>query len=698
MIRHDDFDRPSKDLTASSSNATPGIGVGLDFSRLGVTAAPQTSLGHGEADWSRQTFASERDAVYLPMQQQDLNMNQIPAFGLQQQQQQQRLPHQQHRHQHLPQQHNQHNLQHQGNHQQGQGALGGSLDSSLHTPFFARSDSSLKQQQSQTQNNSNTNGHMNSSMNVNTTNNQTNKNILEHFGQDTVTSVLNASLDESKDEKINSPIPSSDVSQSHGSVNSAPVNGASSFYSDAMTIQSLNNMSSASSALSLLTGNNSNNNSNTIFDNNMKKEHNIPSHNINNNMNNNQMAMNIPSTSNNNNNASNSENLNAMFFAFYIPSGQVCENEKTMMRDILFKVNIKINSLNDGLPKVRTVYSTYKWFSEIRKINDSLRFSSNIQLPNIQLPLQGGEGNLTETDISHMQTYLNSLAEVYLNKDNNSQYSIQILSAFDNEFHSLSDKIKILILEYSLLKTVIKNNMLESDLATTRNELYATKRGLNEVNSMVAMLRRDMEQMKSGASTAAASVMRQPDQGASTVFSSQPSSPVITTTSGMYYSKQTHVNVPPAPKTQENIGTPGVIIEFAEIEPSTLVSYADAILHDKGPLPVGEVGKMLQEATGNLQLSALLKEKHNGLKKFLEKYSDKFIMSNDHPFNPHVYLRRCFTLDEQRLIEDGCRVFLDEFKKSKKTRRGNKANQKTTAWQQIPNSQSINTFQQKHFP
>ena len=42
---------------------------------------------------------------------------------------------------------------------------------------------------------------------------------------------------------------------------------------------------------------------------------------------------------------------------------------------ILFKVNIKINSMHDGLTKVKTVYSTYKWFSEIRNIHDSLRFS-----------------------------------------------------------------------------------------------------------------------------------------------------------------------------------------------------------------------------------------------------------------------------------------------------------------------------------
>jgi len=208
---------------------------------------------------------------------------------------------------------------------------------------------------------------------------------------------------------------------------------------------------------------------------------------------------------------------------------------------------------------------------------------------------------------------------------------------------------------------------------------------------MVSILRREIEQIKNGG------IMRQPDPTAPNVFS-QPSSPIVNAgVGGIYFSKPQVIPVSSGSKGQDSMGGPGVIIEFAEIEPSTLVSFADAILLEKGPLPVGEVGKMLQEATGNLQLSQMLKEKHNGLKKFLEKYSDKFIMSNDHPFNPHVYLRRCFSPDEQRLIENGCKFFLDEFKKSKKTRRGNTNKQK--AWPANPTPQAgLTGFQQKHFP
>ena len=35
-----------------------------------------------------------------------------------------------------------------------------------------------------------------------------------------------------------------------------------------------------------------------------------------------------------------------------------------------------------------------------------------------------------------------------------------------------------------------------------------------------------------------------------------------------------------------------------------------------------------------------------GLKKFLERYPEDFVMSNDHPFNPHVYLRNPIAVEE----------------------------------------------------
>ena len=64
-----------------------------------------------------------------------------------------------------------------------------------------------------------------------------------------------------------------------------------------------------------------------------------------------------------------------------------------------------------------------------------------------------------------------------------------------------------------------------------------------------------------------------------------------------------------------------------------------------------------------------MKESFGGLKKFLEKYPEIFLISQDHPFNPHVYLKESFTIEEQKLISVGSTEFLTSAKR-KKTRRG----------------------------
>jgi hypothetical protein len=77
------------------------------------------------------------------------------------------------------------------------------------------------------------------------------------------------------------------------------------------------------------------------------------------------------------------------------------------------------------------------------------------------------------------------------------------------------------------------------------------------------------------------------------------------------------------------------------------------ILAEKGPLPVGEIGKMLQEATSMVAMSHSLKEKFGGLKKFLESFPDDFLMSTDHPFNPHVCLRQSLNQEELSAVLRG---------------------------------------------
>lgn len=57
------------------------------------------------------------------------------------------------------------------------------------------------------------------------------------------------------------------------------------------------------------------------------------------------------------------------------------------------------------------------------------------------------------------------------------------------------------------------------------------------------------------------------------------------------------------------------------------------------PLPVGEIGKLIQEATVANNITTIVKERYGGLKKFMEMYKDDFVLSKDHPYNPHVFLK-----------------------------------------------------------
>ena len=77
----------------------------------------------------------------------------------------------------------------------------------------------------------------------------------------------------------------------------------------------------------------------------------------------------------------------------------------------------------------------------------------------------------------------------------------------------------------------------------------------------------------------------------------------------------------------------------SQVTISALRTLSREILADRGPLPVGEIGKLLQETTSIATLSTILKDQFGGLKKFLEKFPADFLISGDHPFNPHVYLR-----------------------------------------------------------
>ena len=53
---------------------------------------------------------------------------------------------------------------------------------------------------------------------------------------------------------------------------------------------------------------------------------------------------------------------------------------------------------------------------------------------------------------------------------------------------------------------------------------------------------------------------------------------------------------------------------------SQLMKVTKNILQEKGPLAVGEIGKLLKEKLPNSHLSSILKEKFGGLKKFIEQF------------------------------------------------------------------------------
>ena len=89
------------------------------------------------------------------------------------------------------------------------------------------------------------------------------------------------------------------------------------------------------------------------------------------------------------------------------------------------------------------------------------------------------------------------------------------------------------------------------------------------------------------------------------------------------------------------------------VSDQALQVLAMEILAQKGPLPVGEIGKILAELTSIPNLSLKLKEKFGGLKKFLEQYPASFVVSNDHPFNPNVLLRCSLSPEHLELIDKG---------------------------------------------
>lgn len=102
----------------------------------------------------------------------------------------------------------------------------------------------------------------------------------------------------------------------------------------------------------------------------------------------------------------------------------------------------------------------------------------------------------------------------------------------------------------------------------------------------------------------------------------------------------------------QNITFYNLIID-AILSESGLVTACVEQLSLKGPLPVGEIGKIISDAACMQNLSWRLKEKYGGLKRLLENYPDKFSFTKDHPFNPHVILKDTLTPEQSDMLEQG---------------------------------------------
>jgi hypothetical protein len=95
------------------------------------------------------------------------------------------------------------------------------------------------------------------------------------------------------------------------------------------------------------------------------------------------------------------------------------------------------------------------------------------------------------------------------------------------------------------------------------------------------------------------------------------------------------------------------LVLMGRVTESALLALSQDILVGRGVLPVGEIGKSLQDIAPTRNLSGKIKEKYGGLKKFLERYPEEVVICADHPFNPHVFLRKPLCRTDLDLIGRG---------------------------------------------
>lgn len=90
-----------------------------------------------------------------------------------------------------------------------------------------------------------------------------------------------------------------------------------------------------------------------------------------------------------------------------------------------------------------------------------------------------------------------------------------------------------------------------------------------------------------------------------------------------------------------SIAGPRVAAASIVLHPEALAHSIVCILEEKGPLKVGEVGKLLQVVVapdGEINLAPIIKAQFKGLKKLIEGFRYLFWLDAAHPYNPTVHL------------------------------------------------------------
>lgn len=112
-----------------------------------------------------------------------------------------------------------------------------------------------------------------------------------------------------------------------------------------------------------------------------------------------------------------------------------------------------------------------------------------ISFPVILYPEVQLGASINENDRLNLQKYLTNVAESILDVDYKSNHAQQLLNFFEDESHSLSDKIRMLLLESRLVTTINYCDQLQS-------RLQIAEQNLSDSSNLVSFLRYRVEQLE----------------------------------------------------------------------------------------------------------------------------------------------------------------------------------------------------------